>query len=246
VKKQIITFLLLVTLSAIVYAQNITQPGFPGGDKAFHEFVGKNLKWPDGDDVQGTVIVGFDVEKDGKLTNIHAVKKLSPAYDKEALRLMSVSPKWIPAMQQNKLIRSAFTVPINFIVKVTETRSSGLPDGYIPTDNKVTEEDPNRIYTSAEKVPSFPGGYQKFQDYIAENLKNEKFTSADAGRVIVSFVVDRDGSLRDVRVSRGVSTSSDAAAIKLFKASPKWEPAMMNGRPVRFFYSIPVEIKPNK
>ena len=158
---------------------------------------------------------------------------------------MSISPKWTPAMQQNKLIRSAFTVPISFTMKINETHLSGLPDGYIPTDQKFTEEDANKIYVSAEKAPSFPGGILKFKNYVAEKLKDEKLTSGDAGSVIVRFVVDRDGSLVDVRVTRSVSTAADAAAIRLLKASPKWEPAMMNGRPVRFAYSCPVEIKPN-
>jgi len=244
VKKQIITSFLLLALSAIVYAQNITPPSFPGGDDAFHEFLSKNLKWPDSTNIHGAVTVGFFVEKDGKLTNIHVVKKLSPAYDKEAIRLMSVSPKWIPAMQLNKLIRSAYTVPIRFKLEVKETRSPGIPDGYISSDVRATEEDAGKIYVSAEKVPSFPGGILKFNDYIAEKLKNEKLTSADAGKVILSFVVERDGSLVDVRVARGVSPAADATALRFLKSSPKWEPAMMNGRPVRFSYSCPVEIKP--
>jgi TonB family protein len=245
VKKHIIIYLFLLSLSTITYAQNATAPSFPGGDKAFHEFLSKNLKWPDSSNVHGVVTVVFYVEKDGKLTNIRVAKKLSPAYDKEALRLMSISPKWIPATQQNKLIRSAYTVPISFTVKVNEAPSRGLPDGYIPVDVKVTEEDPNKIYTSAEKVPTFPGGYQKFQEYIAETLKKEKLTSADAGRVYIAFVVERDGSLTDIRVVRGVSQKSDVAALRLFKSSPKWMPAMMNGHPIRFANSYPIEIKPN-
>jgi protein TonB len=148
-------------------------------------------------------------------------------------------------MQQNKLIRSAFTVPISFTIKINETHLSALPDGYISTDQKFTEEDADKIYMSAEKAPSFPGGEQKFQEYITESLKTDKFSTADAGKVYVSFVVDRDGTLRVIRVSKSVSQTSDAAALRLLKASPKWEPAMMKGRPVRFSYSCAVEIKPN-
>lgn len=148
-------------------------------------------------------------------------------------------------MQNNKFLRSAYTVPISFtqqnisntpISDPIQTIIKPVPDDYERT---------NKIFQSAEKVPSFPGGLLKFREYIAQTLKTETFTDADAGRVIVAFVVERDGSLTDIHLVRGVSQASNVAALRLLKGSPKWEPATMNGHPVRFAYSTPIEVKPN-
>ncbi|WP_295795830.1 energy transducer TonB [Mucilaginibacter sp.] len=115
-KKRIITSLLLLTLAAIVYSQTLTPPQFPGGKEAFSNFLHKNLKWPSDnmDDIQGVVIVGFFVEKDGKLTGISIEKGMTKAFNDEALRVISLSPKWIPAIKNNKPIKSRYTVPISF------------------------------------------------------------------------------------------------------------------------------------
>jgi len=65
---------------------------------------------------QGVVVVGFFVEKDGSLTDIHIEKSLAKAFDKEALRVISMSPKWIPAIKNNRPIKSKYTEPIKFEV----------------------------------------------------------------------------------------------------------------------------------
>ena len=98
------------------YSQALTPPEFPGGKKAFSSFLSKNLKWPKDspDDVQGIVIISFFVEKDGSLTGITVAKSLTTAFDEEALRVINLSPKWIPAMKNNKYIRSKYTAPIKF------------------------------------------------------------------------------------------------------------------------------------
>ncbi len=83
---------------------------------AFSNFLHKNLKWPKTADseFQGVVIVGFFVEKDGKLTGISMEKGMAKAFDDEALRVINLSPKWIAAMKNNRPIKSRYTVPISF------------------------------------------------------------------------------------------------------------------------------------
>lgn len=97
-----------------VTLQKITPPHFPGGEKAFSKFLDKNLKWPDNTDGQGTVIAGFLVETSGKLTHIHIVKSVAPEFDAEAVRVMQLSPKWVPAFSAGKPVKSKYTIPINF------------------------------------------------------------------------------------------------------------------------------------
>jgi TonB family protein len=108
--------LLLSCFAGELYSQNLTPPEFPGGKKAFNTFLNKNLKWPKNtsDDIQGIVTLSFFVEKDGSLTEIKVAKSMSPPFDEEALRVINLSPKWIPAMKNNKFIKSQYTVPIKF------------------------------------------------------------------------------------------------------------------------------------
>jgi len=108
--------LLLSFFAGRAYSQSLTPPEFPGGKEAFSAFLHKNLRWPkdDENDSQGIVIISFFVEKDGRLTDIKVAKSMSKAFDEEALRVLTLSPKWIPAMRNNKFIKSIYTVPIKF------------------------------------------------------------------------------------------------------------------------------------
>jgi len=119
VKKLLIVSIvaLLISLTGKVYSQALTPPQFPGGKEAFSNFLHKNLKWPDtAIDAQGNVIISFFVEKDGRLTDIKVDRGLNKQFDAEALRVINLSPKWIPAMKNNKSIKSKYTVPISFTV----------------------------------------------------------------------------------------------------------------------------------
>jgi len=110
------------------------------------------------------------------------------------------------------------------------------------SNNKVTEEDPNKIFTSVEQVPAFPGGLDAFGRYLLKNIRYPAIARENntQGRVIVSFVCERDGSLTDVKVARGIGDGCDEEAVRVIKASPRWKPGIQNGRPVRVAYSVPI------
>jgi len=109
-------------------------------------------------------------------------------------------------------------------------------------DTKVTEEDPNKIFTSVEQVPEFPGGPDAFNKYLGNHIKYPAVARENntQGRVIVTFVCERDGSLTDVRVVRDIGDGCGDEAVRVIKGSPKWKPGIQNGRPVRVQYSVPV------
>ncbi|HEY8781997.1 MAG TPA: TonB family protein [Mucilaginibacter sp.] len=110
------------------------------------------------------------------------------------------------------------------------------------SNNKVTEEDANKIFTSVEQVPAFPGGFEAFGRYLSKNIRYPAIARENntQGRVIVSFVCERDGSLTDVKVARGIGDGCDEEAVRVIKASPRWKPGIQNGRPVRVAYSVPI------
>ncbi|MCH5310067.1 MAG: energy transducer TonB [Prevotella sp.] len=92
-------------------------PQFPGGPSALFEYLNKNMKYPvvaEENGVQGRVIVTFVVERDGSITDVKVVKSVDPSLDKEATRVVSSMPKWIPGKQNGSAVRVKYTVPVTF------------------------------------------------------------------------------------------------------------------------------------
>ncbi len=110
---------------------------------------------------------------------------------------------------------------------------------------KIVKLDPQQIFTAVEHEPTYPGGMMKFYDYIKENLKypDKARENGVEGRVVLGFVVEKDGSLSDIKVYRGISSECDAEAIRLLKASQKWEPGTQNGHIVRVMYNVIISFK---
>lgn len=89
-------------------------PSFPGGQEALMAYINHNIKYPEEDCGQGRVIVSFIVEKDGSITNATIRRSVDPAFDREALRVISSMPKWIPGKNNGRKVRVRFNVPVQF------------------------------------------------------------------------------------------------------------------------------------
>lgn len=103
-----------------------------------------------------------------------------------------------------------------------------------------TQEHP---YAVVEEMPKYPGGTAAMMKYLADNVKYPKTEAS--GRVIVQFIVDKDGTIIEPKVVRSISPELDQAAINAIKGMPKWEAGKMHGKPVRVKYNIPVSFKNN-
>ena len=99
-----------------------------------------------------------------------------------------------------------------------------------------------KVFDVVEEMPSFPGGQAALMQYLASNIKYPVVAQENGvqGRVIVSFVVERDGSISDVKVARSVDPSLDREAQRVVKSMPKWKPGKQNGSAVRVKYTVPV------
>ncbi len=92
-------------------------PGFPGGPSAFIDYLGKNIIYPAADrekKIGGKVFVTFIVEFDGSLSHFNTISSPSETLKAEAIRVVAKSPKWTPGQVDGKVVRTKFTVPINF------------------------------------------------------------------------------------------------------------------------------------
>lgn len=118
---------------------------------------------------------------------------------------------------------------------------SVAPVGNGPSN--VIEED-NSIHSSAgiEVKPDFPGGMAKFYNYVGNNYRAPE-EEGISGKVYVTFVVEKDGSLTDIKVVRDLGHGTGAEAIRVLKKCPKWSPGEQNGKKVRVLYSLPITIQ---
>ncbi len=115
-------------------------------------------------------------------------------------------------------------------------------DEYIPieVDEEVLDEAP--IFTVVESMPEFPNGMKELYVYLGNNIKYPVMAkeSGIQGKVYVTFVVEKNGSITDVKVLRGIGGGCDEEAIRVVAAMPKWKPGKQRGKPVRVQYNLPV------
>lgn len=111
-----------------------------------------------------------------------------------------------------------------------------------PEPPKVEE---NKVFDVVEEQPSFPGGQGALMSWLRDNIKYPVIAAENGieGRVIVQFVVSKNGSISDVRVARGVDPSLDKEAVRVVSSMPKWTPGRQNGTTVNVRYTLPVTFK---
>ena len=197
---------------------------FPGGEEALYAFLFNNLIYPQkakNYDHQGKVIVAFDVEKDGSLGNITVKKSVWPELDSEAVRVVSLMPKWQPAtlISSGEPVRTHMALPIIFQLHGDE-----------------------EIHNVVEKEAQFPGGDKALKSFLFNNLNYPKkaVKKGIQGTVLVEFVVEKDGTISNIRVKRSVSRELDAEAVRVVSIMPKWKPATLKGEIVRSLYRLPI------
>ena len=105
--------------------------------------------------------------------------------------------------------------------------------------------EPEKVFEVVEQMPSFPGGDKALMDFLSNNVKYPVVAQENGvqGRVVISFVVEKDGSITDVRVVRSVDPSLDKEAARVVKSMPKWIPGKQNGAAVRVKYNVPVSFR---
>lgn len=104
------------------------------------------------------------------------------------------------------------------------------------------EGDEGEVFQVVEQMPEFPGGMDKLMEYLSKNIKYPSIAQENSiqGRVIVEFVVNKDGSIVEPKVMRSVDTSLDNEAMRVIKSMPKWNPGKQRGKAVRVRYTVPV------
>jgi len=114
---------------------------------------------------------------------------------------------------------------------------------YVPIIEEEEEFVEEQIFLVVEEMPSFPGGEGEMYKYIGKNIEYPRMAkeSGISGRVFVTFVVEKDGSVTDVQVLRGIGGGCDEEAVRVIESMPKWKPGKQRGKPVRVQYRMPIK-----
>ena len=182
----------------------------------------------------------FTIDEEGSVTKIKITQVLDIESATEMIRVLKKCPKWEPAKRGGKPISVEIKYPMVFSGKA---KPSSEDVAQKPSGNPVSNTN-DTIYelASIESAPRFNGGLRAFYQFIASNY-NPPDVEGLKGKVIASFVIERDGSITDIKVLKEIGFGTGAEAIRVLKLCPKWAPAKQNGIPVRCSYQIPINIK---
>ena len=125
-------------------------------------------------------------------------------------------------------------------------RTGGVDIDPVPMPNPYLDPDfYERVFDVVEQMPSFPGGQQKLMDYLSENIRypKELAEASIQGRVIVTFIVEKDGSISNVKVAKSLDPLLDKEAMRVVSGMPNWNPGKQNYVAVRVRYIIPVTFR---
>ena len=116
---------------------------------------------------------------------------------------------------------------------------------YTPVNIKTEEPVEEDIFVLVENMPEFPGGNGALFQYLSKNIKYPAIPQEEGiqGRVIIQFVVDKDGTITDPVVVRSVDPYLDKEALRVIKAMPKWKPGLQRNKAVRVKYTVPVAFR---
>lgn len=115
----------------------------------------------------------------------------------------------------------------------------------VPVVEAESAPDPNEPLTVVEEMPEFPGGQEAMMKYLSGQLKypEEAVENGVQGAVFVTFVVERDGRISEVKVLRGIGAGCDEESERVVKGMPNWKPGKQNGKLVRTRYNLPIRFK---
>lgn len=202
------------------------KPEFIGGTKKLYAFIEQNIKIPKNYS-GGKFYISFIVEKEGSLSNFE-IGDGGAGIGEEVIRVLKECPKWEPGEQNGKKVRVRYSLMVTVNAKV------GLVEEII-VDTTV------HSMAGIEQKPEYIGGMEKLYAFIEKNYKIPK--DCPDGKVFLTFIVEKDGSLSDIKTVRDIGFGSGEEAVRVLKECPNWIPGEQNGRKVRVLLNLTVTVK---
>lgn len=255
------------TKTAAGNSSNQTEPGTDKDWEPFYTYLMRSVRYPSAafdTKLQGKSTVKFNI-KNGEIEGIGLVSKpLGSGLDAEVLRTVLAFKDFKSTKDGKYLLTVSFTlegatspvinespVKLNGYSALSEVVIRGYPkpDPVNKTANPLSQvnikaDESGQVYdfVSLESQPTFQGGMNQFYAYVQRSIKypQEARDNKIQGKVFLSFVVETDGALSDIKVERRLGGGTDEEAVRVLEESPKWVPGVQNGQRVRVKYNIPI------
>lgn len=203
------------------------------------------------------------------VTDIYTIGKLDDPVQEEPIVEPSTTPPPPPVIDSQKFTPPAITsddmveesrellsqeeLNSNRVQISIETVNNGNTEGVDIAEIRREQrqiinqppQEPNKVHEHVEVMPQFPGGNGELMRYLSANIKYPTIAAENGieGRVVLKFVVSKDGSISNIQIVRSLDPSCDKEAVRVVKGMPKWIPGMQNGHPVAVYFTLPVLFK---
>lgn len=165
-------------------------------------------------------------------------------------------PEETVEVSEENVAKDDVEMPAQKVEDMTIPSESGMEPGAAALENEAavsigseeTKTEEKEVYTACDKQAEYPGGFAELMKWLSYNIKYPKDAQKDEiqGRVIVKFVINKDGSVSDATILKGVAPSLDKEALRVVSAMPKWIPGEANGKIVASWFNLPIAFKLGK
>ena len=211
------------------------------GKKTTNLFIGAIM-------VLAVLFVGFEwSERDKKVVTDSGI--VDPVFEEEIIPITEQEqPKQAPPPPEAPKVEEVLEIMDNdseveeSTIQASDDTQAAVEVKYTPVEVEEEEVEEQQIFQVVEEMPEFPGGMGECMKFLGKNIKYPTISQENGvqGRVIVQFVVNRDGSIVDPVVVRGVDPYLDKEALRVIQMMPKWKPGKQRGKAVRVKYTVPV------
>lgn len=254
-------FLFTILMSQFIFGQEDYSKYKPveplynnGGVEKFYEYLSNTIDYTKVEN-EKDVIIGFVLGNDGTMNHIKVSFCSNLEAEKEIAFVLQNAIKWDLSNQKDKNLFVCYKMKLFFSNKEVKglTKTMWFKDDVVDinidknefssSEEKLNSKDDNLIYNSAglDVRPEYPGGMSEFYLYIQKNYKVPNIKGL-SGKVIVSFVIEKDGSITDVKVLRDIGHGTGDEVVRVLKNCRKWLPAEQNGAKVRCSYILPINL----
>ena len=199
------------------------------------------------------LFVGFEwSERDKKVTTDTGLTEV--VFEEEIIPITEQEqPKQAPPPPEAPKVEEVLEIMDNdsdveeSTIQASDDTQAAVEVKYTPVEVEEEEVEEQQIFQVVEEMPEFPGGMAECMKWLGKNIKYPTISQENGvqGRVIIQFVVNRDGSIVDAQVARGVDPYLDKEALRVISMMPKWKPGKQRGKAVRVRYTQPVLFRLN-
>ena len=222
------------------YSDPPVKAEFPGGQQELSRWIDRHTRIPSQlqeSGVVGEVVAALRIESDGHVSGYRILKGLEGC-NNEARRLINTMPQWKPAGIPGKgPVASIVTVSIPFMALAVAGGDLQVID-----EVYVDEGEESAAFVVVDEEPQYPGGMDALYAFLKENIRypQQARDNGITGKVYVTFVVEKDGSISNPRLLRDIGGGCGPEAIRVVRMMPRWIPGKLRGETVRVQFNLPV------